>query len=169
MVNCFYIVVRSMPVESGLPSEKELRDSGLECGSRKANSEPVEWFRRLLGDPLGKESRAESETKRPGSMYLVEGLPPLPRRKVDRIKEGEFLEFTDFPVFDGVLPVPTQEVRYKKPDGCHAVMAVDYSDERNTFLILNSYGPEWGEDGYFYMPYEFITDPDLYQLLDNNF
>ncbi len=43
MVNCFYIVVRSMAVESGLPSEKELRDSGLECGSRKASSKPVEW------------------------------------------------------------------------------------------------------------------------------
>ncbi len=62
----------------------------------------------------------------------------------------------------GVLPVPTREERYKKPDGCHAVMAVDYSNEWNAFLILNSYGPEWGEYGYFYMPYEFIiTDPDF--------
>ncbi len=30
----------------------------------------------------------------------MEGLPPLPRRMVDRIREGEFAEFTVFPVFD---------------------------------------------------------------------
>ncbi len=90
-----------MSIELGLHSENELRDSGLGCGSRKAGSEPVELLRRLLSDPSGKESRGESEMKRPGSVYLVEGLPPLPRRTVDRIGEGEFVEFTDFPVFDG--------------------------------------------------------------------
>ncbi len=60
----------------------------------------------------------------------------------------------------GVLPLPTKEER-PLPDGYHAVMAVEYDDDKNVFLILNSYGRAWGKDGYFYMPYQFITDAEM--------
>ena len=39
--------------------------------------------------------------RRPENVYLVEGLPPLPRKTVGKIQRGEFVEFADFPVFDG--------------------------------------------------------------------
>ena len=38
---------------------------------------------------------------RPEKVYLVEGLPPLRRKTVEKIQRGEFVEFADFPVFDG--------------------------------------------------------------------
>ncbi len=61
---------------------------------------------------------------------------------------------------NGVLPLPT-EVERPLPDGYHAVMAVEYDDDKSAFLILNSYGRDWGKDGYFYMPYDFITDAEM--------
>jgi len=44
--------------------------------------------------------------------------------------------------------------------GGHAVLCVGYSDEEKSFIVRNSWGEEWGMGGYFYMPYEFILDPE---------
>jgi C1A family cysteine protease len=58
----------------------------------------------------------------------------------------------------GVLPMPG---KYETLLGGHAVMAVGYDDDTKLFKIRNSYGAEWGKRGYFFMPYDFITDTDL--------
>jgi C1A family cysteine protease len=57
-----------------------------------------------------------------------------------------------------VVPVPSQgEVVL----GGHAVMCVGYEDDRQLFLARNSWGPNQGEGGYFYMPYGYLVDPNL--------
>jgi hypothetical protein len=45
--------------------------------------------------------------------------------------------------------------------GGHAVLAVGYDDTDNTFIILNSYGNNWGSHGYFKIPYNYLTDLNL--------
>jgi C1A family cysteine protease len=45
--------------------------------------------------------------------------------------------------------------------GGHAVLAVGYDDERREFIARNSWGAEVQERGYFYMPYAYLTDPQL--------
>jgi len=40
--------------------------------------------------------------------------------------------------------------------GGHAVMACGYDDEREVFIVRNSWSHFWGDRGYFYMPYAFI-------------
>jgi len=47
--------------------------------------------------------------------------------------------------------------------GGHAVQACGYDDKRSVFIVRNSWGAGWGDQGYFYMPYEFIVDPELCQ------
>jgi C1A family cysteine protease len=66
---------------------------------------------------------------------------------------------------DGKIPYPEPN---EKVIGGHAVMAAGYDDDlkiRNPYgkrtttgalLIRNSWGPAWGEDGYGWLPYEYV-------------
>lgn len=58
----------------------------------------------------------------------------------------------------GIMPMPKDG---EKLLGGHAVMAVGYDDTTKMVKVRNSWGKNWGKNGYFYMPYEFITDPRL--------
>ncbi len=55
----------------------------------------------------------------------------------------------------GHMPVPKEG---EKLLGGHAVVAVGYNDDTQEFIIRNSWSDKWGDKGYFYMPYEYITD-----------
>ena len=57
----------------------------------------------------------------------------------------------------GIMPIPNKN---EKLLGGHAVMAVGYDDNKGAFIVRNSWGPEWGDKGYFYMPYEFMISSD---------
>jgi C1A family cysteine protease len=54
----------------------------------------------------------------------------------------------------GVVPLPGW---FERPLGGHAVMAVGYDDASSRFTVRNSWGPDWGDQGYFYFPYEYMT------------
>ena len=41
--------------------------------------------------------------------------------------------------------------------GGHAVLCVGYDDVKKHIIVKNSWGEEWGDKGYFYMPYSFVT------------
>uniref|UniRef100_A0A1X7V395 Peptidase C1A papain C-terminal domain-containing protein n=1 Tax=Amphimedon queenslandica TaxID=400682 RepID=A0A1X7V395_AMPQE len=60
--------------------------------------------------------------------------------------------------WNGYMEMPSM---YERSHGRHAVLAVGYDDSKRCVKVLNSWGPMWGDNGYFYMPYEFIEDPSL--------
>lgn len=43
-------------------------------------------------------------------------------------------------------------------DNAHAVLLVGYNDAEQYFLVKNSWGVNWGEDGYFRIAYDDVTD-----------
>ena len=45
--------------------------------------------------------------------------------------------------------------------GGHAVLGVGYDDKKKAIIVKNSWGKSWGEAGYFYMPYDYISNPNL--------
>lgn len=45
--------------------------------------------------------------------------------------------------------------------GGHAVLAVGYDDIEQMFIVRNSWGPTWGLQGYFKLPYQYIANPNL--------
>lgn len=59
----------------------------------------------------------------------------------------------------GIMPMPN--VNTEAIIGGHAVMGVGYDDAKQAVLVRNSWGPEWGQGGYFWMPYEFISNPTM--------
>ena len=60
----------------------------------------------------------------------------------------------------GVVPLPP---RGEKLLGGHAVLAVGYDDDSQRFLVRNSWGPQWADEGYCTMPYGYLTDAQLAQ------
>ena len=67
---------------------------------------------------------------------------------------------SDTVAHSGVVPLPTTNERLL---GGHAVRAVGYDDNLYGGVIItaNSWGTGWGDKGYFYMPYAYITNPQL--------
>ncbi|MCX6280827.1 MAG: C1 family peptidase, partial [Bacteroidetes bacterium] len=54
------------------------------------------------------------------------------------------------------MPAPGEHVM-----GGHAVLAVGYDDSNRRFLVRNSWSEQWGEKGYFTMPYEYLLNENL--------
>ncbi len=60
----------------------------------------------------------------------------------------------------GVVPLPTDGDR---PLGGHAVMAVGYDQAQQWLIVRNSWGAEWGDHGYFYLPFAYANNLRLAQ------
>jgi len=58
----------------------------------------------------------------------------------------------------GVVPMPADSEGVL---GGHAVLAVGYDDSTERFWVRNSWGPEWGAQGYCSMPYAMLTDSNM--------
>lgn len=59
----------------------------------------------------------------------------------------------------GVIPMP--DINNEDLLGGHAVLLVGYDDKTKVFKFQNSWGVEWGDKGYGYIPYDYITDNNL--------
>jgi C1A family cysteine protease len=73
--------------------------------------------------------------------------------------------FTVYESFESDVVAKTGKVPMPGADeavlGGHAVLAVGYSDASQRFLVRNSWGPAWGINGHFTIPYTYLTNSDL--------
>jgi C1A family cysteine protease len=60
----------------------------------------------------------------------------------------------------GIVPMPNDEERKESPHH-HAVLAVGYNDSEKCFIARSSSGQQWGMQGYFTIPYSYVTDSNL--------
>jgi len=121
------------------------------CYAFAQNYQAIKYFRH---DPPG--IKAEEILKKVKS-YLASGHPAMFGFTVyNSIEQAENT---------GKIPFPSSK---EKIEGGHAIVAVGYDDKmkiKNKFgkiettgalLIRNSWGKEWGEKGYGWLPYEYV-------------
>jgi len=109
-------------------------------------------------DPLGRKHN-EQQVLKNVRKYIAAGVPSM----------FGFYGFASFEDSDstGAIPYPCGD---ENAEWGHAVMAVGYDDDKeitNTrcgkttkgaILIRNSWGRNWGEDGYGWIPYDYVLD-----------
>lgn len=50
---------------------------------------------------------------------------------------------------------------YEKCLGGHAVLIVGYDMASQTFIVRNSWGPDWGDQGFFHLPFQYVLNTTL--------
>lgn len=66
---------------------------------------------------------------------------------------------SDAVAYSGMVPMPN--VRTEKLLGGHAVLMVGDDPPSNSIIVRNSWGPNWGMNGYFMLPYQYVLNEDL--------
>lgn len=59
----------------------------------------------------------------------------------------------------GIIPMP--DIKTEELKGGHCVSLFGFNDADQKFIGSNSWGEEWGEKGYFTIPYSYVLDPNL--------
>ena len=59
---------------------------------------------------------------------------------------------------NGIVPMPSFSDEYL---GGHAMLVVGYDDRSARYTVLNSWGNTWGDDGFCYIPYDYIGSKQL--------
>ena len=57
--------------------------------------------------------------------------------------------------------MPYPNTRSESVLGGHAVLLVGYNNSTQRFIVKNSWGTNWGDHGYFYMPYQVIQNTNM--------
>ena len=59
----------------------------------------------------------------------------------------------------GIVPMP--DLKKEKLQGGHCMNIIGYDDTKQLFICANSWGKNWGNAGFCYMPYMYILNTSL--------
>lgn len=58
----------------------------------------------------------------------------------------------------GLIPIPSDKETSRDAEEGHAMLCVGYSDQDQVFIVRNSWGKNWGDKGYCYIPYRYVIN-----------
>lgn len=117
------------------PSEEAYNDAKAQSVTEALNV-------RIDGNP--------EETLRTMKSALCDGYPIMISLRV----------YDSFSAPKGFVPHPTEEeLKSSSGNTRHALVLCGYSDEHRFFIARNSWGKQFGDKGYCYIPYSYISDP----------
>lgn len=67
--------------------------------------------------------------------------------------------YSSFDQYGGRVPVPTEKDCNRRNHSSHAMLCVGYSDKEQVFIVRNSWGENFGDKGYCYIPYAYMINP----------
>lgn len=62
---------------------------------------------------------------------------------------------------NGYIQTPNPDDPKSAEHGLHAMLIVGYSEKTQTFIVRNSWGEDWADKGYCYLPYDYAANPDF--------
>lgn len=164
----FYYATREAMQESGRMPKATKRDTGsfMDVAARTAvkvgaPSEDLVPYRD------GKQGLAYDPTA--GEYDAAKQFKMLKTKRVSTVKGMKSALASKHPIIIGVplyqsfmtktfartgemlLPQKGEQIM-----GGHAMAMVGYDDAKESFIVRNSWGDDWGKGGYFYMPYEYF-------------
>ncbi len=78
---------------------------------------------------------------------LAEGFPVVFGIAIYESFESEEVKRT------GIVPIPA---KYETMMGGHCMLAVGYDTKERRFIVRNSWGDEWGDSGFCYIPFRYV-------------
>ena len=106
----------------------------------------------------GSQSFSQAYTIRDWVYAADETVPDLAILKSLLVTTGPlvvaFDVYEDFYYYEGGVYSYT----YGENEGGHAVLLVGYNDRDQCFIVKNSWGEDWGEEGYFRIDYSMVAD-----------
>jgi C1A family cysteine protease len=113
---------------------------------------------RSLSDKQDKAAAADAVIKQMCAC-LAEGFPIIFGFRMYYEADGKTEEFFDPKNWTGdVFNVDKLENR-GKVDGGHAVLCVGFDSNKKLFRIMNSWGNDWRDKGFFWMPFSWFERP----------
>jgi C1A family cysteine protease len=71
-----------------------------------------------------------------------------------------FSSFDEATQNKGRVPMPKSTDNVRETHGWHAMLCVGYSNKDKMFIVRNSWGSQWGDEGYCYIPYDYVMHQD---------
>lgn len=152
---------------------KELEDTGssyqdviASIGTQGICTESLHPYTSLLSNAPSDEAYLDGEKRRITKALNVnikeddiksaiqEGYPVAISLKI----------YDSFNTTTGFVKRPTKSEIESADFGYHAMVIVGYSDDTKFFVVRNSWGKEFGDNGYCYIPYSYICDPELNRM-----
>ncbi|MGI8847338.1 MAG: C1 family peptidase [Candidatus Dormibacteria bacterium] len=119
--------------------------------TRFAAAPPAAIYREALRDRVNNYMRL-GQVLTQLRTCLVEGFPFVFGFSVFASMESEAVQSS------GRVPLPQPGDSML---GGHAVACVGYDNHQASFIFRNSWGSDWGDDGYGHIPYAYLLDPGL--------
>lgn len=152
---------------------KELEDTGssfqdviASIGEQGICTESLHPYTRLLSDAPSDEAYLDGKKRRITKALNVNvALDDIKSAIQDGYPVAISLKiFDSFNATTGFIKRPTNEEIESADFGYHAMVIVGYSDDTKFFLVRNSWGEHFGDKGYCYIPYSYISDPELNRM-----
>ena len=110
----------------------------------------------------------ETELHKATNYFTLNKHEPIKLETLKAVLNGGLpicFAFQYFPAFESdevrstgelAMPTATEQAQFL---GYHAALLVGYDDATHLFKVRNSFGSDWGQQGYFTMPYEYVCSP----------
>ncbi len=151
-------IMGSYPEDSGLTIRdclKGLQDYGLPDETTwpyapgRFNEEPLpEVYENALWKRIYTYHRLDT-------MTLSEMKQCLVQKHAFVLSVQVFGNLIVFPISQGQILMPQPG---DPPAGGHCILVLGYDDNYKAFYCQNSWGPDWGLSGRFYLPYEYVAN-----------